>query len=251
MTAEAPVRGLRRIDLLTDDPADAARFWSDLLGWVVLSPVGPEVACWVGERQVATCRRPDEGEQPGWHVVFGSGGGPRRQRRSLAGPVGVVADYDSGRVQHGPWAPAPRTGEPCWVELRVARGGPDAHASDGFWAGALGWEVQAGGADGSLEPYAVYRLGERAVTGRMVPEPQQRELLDSGWMCYFSVADAGAAAHRCAELGGQVVVAPVTAPIGRVCVVADPDGAVCTLLERPPGWGGTLHARDATTIGVR
>ncbi|MFB9431944.1 VOC family protein [Streptoalloteichus tenebrarius] len=247
MTPQAPVRGLRRADLLTDDPAGAAAFWSDLFGWVVLTPLGQELACWVGERQVATCRRPGPGERPGWHVVFG---GARGEHGSLTGPARAVAGHDPGRVRHGPWAPAPRHGEPCWVELRVADG-PDAQACDGFWAGELGWEVRAGGVDGSHEPRAVYWLEERAVTGRAAPGPWQAGHPGAGWMCFFAVTDLDVAARRCAELGGQVMGAPAEAALGRVCVVADPGGAVCTLVERPRGWGGALQVRDGSALGVR
>jgi predicted enzyme related to lactoylglutathione lyase len=54
------------------------------------------------------------------------------------------------------------------------------------------------------------------------------------WMTYFQVADTDAATARVAELGGHVLQSPREASSGRLATVADPEGAVFTIV-RPPG----------------
>ncbi|MGK5548933.1 VOC family protein, partial [Streptomyces sp. URMC 127] len=51
------------------------------------------------------------------------------------------------------------------------------------------------------------------------------------WMTYFEVADTDAAALRAVELGGQVLRPPQEEAAGRTARVADPEGAVFTLLR--------------------
>jgi len=53
-------------------------------------------------------------------------------------------------------------------------------------------------------------------------------------MTYVAVPDVDLAADGAAGLGGEVLVPPVDTPVGRVCAVRDPGGAVLTLL-RPAG----------------
>lgn len=51
------------------------------------------------------------------------------------------------------------------------------------------------------------------------------------WMAYFEVADTDAATARVAELGGRVVEPPREGMRGRQATVADPEGAVFTLVH--------------------
>ncbi|MEU5581605.1 VOC family protein [Streptomyces huasconensis] len=51
------------------------------------------------------------------------------------------------------------------------------------------------------------------------------------WMTYFEAADVDDAAARVVELGGQVVQPPREGPHGREATVADPEGAVFTLVR--------------------
>jgi predicted enzyme related to lactoylglutathione lyase len=51
------------------------------------------------------------------------------------------------------------------------------------------------------------------------------------WMTYFEVADVDEAARRVSELGGHVTRQPHEGASGRMAVVADPEGAVFTLVR--------------------
>ncbi len=53
-------------------------------------------------------------------------------------------------------------------------------------------------------------------------------------MTYFEVADTDLATARVVELGGRVLQPPREASSGRLATVADPEGAVFTLV-RPSG----------------
>ena len=48
----------------------------------------------------------------------------------------------------------------------------------------------------------------------------------SMWLVYFGTEDVDGDAGRIGELGGQVVVPPVSVPGGRILAAQDPQGAV-------------------------
>ncbi len=52
-------------------------------------------------------------------------------------------------------------------------------------------------------------------------------------MTYFEVADTDEALRRVAELGGHTLAAPHDSPHGRVATVADPEGAMFSVIEGP------------------
>jgi hypothetical protein len=55
------------------------------------------------------------------------------------------------------------------------------------------------------------------------------------WGVYFSVADADKAAEMVTALGGQVLNPPMDIPgIGRFAVVADPQGAIFSVMKFLP-----------------
>ena len=51
------------------------------------------------------------------------------------------------------------------------------------------------------------------------------------WLIYIIVADVAASTARCAQLSGQVLVAPRPLSGGTFCVIRDPAGAVCALFQ--------------------
>ncbi|MEV8442581.1 VOC family protein [Actinosynnema sp. NPDC051121] len=213
-TPDSPARGVRRVELATTRPEPTAEFYAHLLGWVIIAEPDGAFTGWVGDRLALHVRPGD----PAWRIVF-AGAEPR--------DLGPGAAVHPGRVLHGPWAPPPRPGEPCWVEL-MADAGADDH-----WAGALGWQVRDPGADFTLYDAAV--AGDhRPVAGRLTAP--------GGWTCYFSVPDLADAVAEATDMGGTVLIGPRDVPTGTVAAVADPDGSVFALLENPAGWGGAWCA---------
>jgi predicted enzyme related to lactoylglutathione lyase len=212
-TTHSPARGVRRVELSTTTPEPVAEFYARLLGWVIIAEPDGSFTGWVGDRLATHVTHVRPGEQ-GWRVVF-AGAEPRDLRGGAA--------VDQGRVLHGPWAPQPRPGELCWVELM---GDTDA---DDYWAGELGWQVRDPGREFTLYDAALSD-DRRPVAGRLVA--------DGGWTCYFAVPDIAAAIADAPALGGTVLVEPREVPTGVVAAVADPGGTVFALLENPAGWGG-------------
>jgi predicted enzyme related to lactoylglutathione lyase len=226
----SPARGLRRFELSTPDPEPLAEHYRDLFGWIVLATPGdpdPAFDCWVGDRLAATIRPTDADHPEGWQVVFG-GGGPARgaTAQPLCDDHGVHAAIDPGRNQHGPWAPPPRWGEPCWTELATH---PDAQH---YWTDHLGWHLHPDeGAD-----HAVYRVGDHPhpIAGHRATTDDTDH---TGWTCYFAVPDLALASQLALALGDTVTPGQPH-PAGHTAILTDPAGHTCALLEAPERWGG-------------
>ncbi len=219
MSPHTAVRGLRRAELITTDPLASLRFHKAVLGWrAVQSDTGFD--CWVGERRCALIRTAKAGERAGWQLVFAGAS----QDSSLTGPDNTYAVMTKGRAQHGPWAPNPRTGEPCWIELFA----DDADRADEFWTDTLSWTVLP-----DVAP-PQYAAGGRPVANRRdacQPDGQW------GWLCYFTVADLEKAAEQVQEWDGKIVERASHAELGDTLVIADPHGAVCALTTSRGSWG--------------
>ena len=187
-------------------------FFAGVLGWTVIAEPGGSFSGFVGDRLAVRVVAGDAG----WRVFFG--GDEARELR-------CGSSVDSGRVLHGPWAPPPRHGEPCWVEL------VSSSPEDGYWATELGWESRPGG-EGVVLFTSSRHGGPRSVAGRVAGSGAQ------GWRLYFAVDDVVAACARVSESGGRVLSGPATVPVGVVASVEGSHGGSCVLLEKPAGWGG-------------
>ncbi|GAB3686480.1 VOC family protein [Saccharopolyspora tripterygii] len=210
MPARPEVRGLRRVDLLSPDPMAAAVFYRIVLDW---SPVAVRagVDCWVGNRRCAYIRTPRADETTGFRLVFA--GAP--MDCSLTGPDNALVQVTKGRAQHGPQAPEPRPGEPCWAELATT----DPDRADAFWTATLGWTL-----DG-----ATYLSTGRPIAGRA------EATTGLGWLCYFAVTDLDEVAGLATERGGEVE--RVDHPsLGKTMLLTDETGTRIGLAEAR-SWG--------------
>jgi predicted enzyme related to lactoylglutathione lyase len=208
--------GLRRLELSVVEPELSVDFFAGVLGWSVIAEPGGSFTGWVGDRLAAQVVAGDLG----WRVVF-AGDGPREL---AAGSV-----VDGGRVLHGPWAPPPRHGEPCWVQLLTSTPGED----DEFWTRELGWDAVEGERIFGL--YTAVRDGEaRPVAGTM----HSCLGAESSWTVFFAVDDVEAACARVSDLDGKVSFGPSSMPEGMLASIEGPHGGFCKLLEKPAVWGG-------------
>lgn len=215
MPPQPTARGLRRAELITTDVEAAVRFHERLFDWKVLQTEAG-IDCWVGERRCARIRSRKAGESLGWRLVFA--GAP--QDGSLTGPDDTTATMTRGRAQHGPWAPKPRDGEPCWIDLAAG----DVDRADAFWPDMLGWTVED----------RTYATGGRPVAHRVPSGDRDGR---PGWLCYIGVADLAASAGRAEELGGRVVERLPHAVLGDTVLLADPFDAVLGLVVTTAAWG--------------
>jgi predicted enzyme related to lactoylglutathione lyase len=129
-------------------------------------------------------------------------------------------------------------GTPCWVDLTT----PDVEGAEAFYGAVFGWSVR------EVVPGAYsYFEREGAVVAGLSPlgEEQRAAGMPPSWSMYVRVDDVEAAAARAAELGGRVVVAPLTVEgAGRMAAVADPGGGVLLLWE-PGGFEGAAVVNAA------
>lgn len=142
----------------------------------------------------------------------------------------------------------------CWADLATS----DPAAAKDFYTGLFGWDVEDMPA-GEGAVYSICRVGGAPVAALYGQSPEQREQgWPPVWLNYVTVVDADATATRVAELGGTVVEAPFEVmEAGRMCILADPQGA--TLLawqpRRHPGAGlvnepGAMTWNDLQTSDV-
>ncbi|MEU9115292.1 VOC family protein [Streptomyces sp. NPDC048483] len=117
-----------------------------------------------------------------------------------------------------PYAP----GTPCWVDLAA----PDQQAALDFYSGLFGWTGEIGPSE--TGGYAVCELKGKPVAGIMAavamggqPAPP------TVWTTYLTSDDAEATEQAVNSAGGTVLM-PVmdVMTIGRMCIAADPTGAV-------------------------
>ena len=117
-----------------------------------------------------------------------------------------------------------------WNELVTS----DQKRCGDFYCALLGWtrrEVESG-------PFGVYTIFQRQgkdVAGMMNPTTDFSRSRPPCWSAYIEVGDVDACASRVVGLGGKIIEPPGDVlGVGRVCMVADPTGAV-VLLMKPVG----------------
>src|SRR3712207_2240174 len=115
-----------------------------------------------------------------------------------------------------------------WVDLATT----DAAAAKSFYSGVFGWEMEDTDAGGGAV-YTMCRLDGDAVAGLYeMPEAMRTTGVPPNWTSYVTVDDADAAAARVAAAGGDVVdPAFDVLDVGRMAVLADPQGAVLAVWQ--------------------
>ncbi len=111
-------------------------------------------------------------------------------------------------------------------------GTTDPDAAKKFYAALFGWttvDVPIGGGD----VYAMCKLGGRDVAAiAPLTETQKKLGAPPHWTCYFTVADADAAAKKAEAAGAKIVAPPFDAmDAGRMTAVDDPTGAGVVLWQ--------------------
>ncbi|MGW1892984.1 VOC family protein [Streptomyces sp. NPDC002004] len=147
-----------------------------------------------------------------------------------AGRMAIAAD-PAGAV-FGIWQTAAHLGmavsgvpgAPAWSELITRETATVAK----FYEAVFGYEEEAVVSAGF--DYVTLHLQGRPVAavhglGRALPRDR-----GAHWMTYFEVADVDEVVERITELGGHVVKAAWDGDRGRVATVADPEGAVFTVV---------------------
>ncbi|MEU6167538.1 VOC family protein [Streptomyces tanashiensis] len=139
-------------------------------------------------------------------------------------PAGAVFGVWQAEAHHGTVIAGP-PGTPVWNELLTY----ETSSIGKFYRTVFGYEVEPfASAD---HDYATLHVAGTAVAslhgvGNALPRDRGPH-----WMTYFEVADTDAAAGLVQELGGRVLRPPREGTAGRLALVADPEGAVFTLVR--------------------
>jgi uncharacterized protein len=228
-------------DLATSDTDAAKAFYPALFGWDTRDhPVpggGVYTMCLKGGKDVAALSAAQDGQPPAWnsYVTVASADEGAETARAEGGTVAMepfdVTDVGRMAVIQDPtgaffciWEPranigAKRVNEPGALTLNQLNSS-NPEGAQAFYTGVFGWRFDKV----SEEPayWGIYN-GDRLNGGMMEQSP-------SAWLVYFGSEDVDADAGRIAELGGRVIVEPMSVPGGRILVAQDPQGAVFGLL---------------------
>ncbi len=237
--------------LLVHDLEAIKEFYGRLFGWTYYSPgprqLGPYVRATLDGRDVAGIGElpPDRQLGGAWTTYLASDDADASAEwiHCSGGTVGVgpLATEEAGRLvlaadpagaSFGVWQGRPlwsadpgavaAPGTPVWHELVTH----DASVMLKFYRALFGYEAKASG-DVESDTLTLH-LDGRPVASVRGAGPTLRH---PHWTTYFEVTDVDAAAARAVELGGAVVTGPRETTAGRTATVADPEGAVFTLLR--------------------
>jgi len=128
-----------------------------------------------------------------------------------------------------PTSAAPRRGQFVWHDYMS----PDAGKAHAFYQAVFGW--------GSEEwKDAGYRMWTASGAPRggyaLLPAELQSEGIPPHWLSYISVPDVDASAAEATAMGATIVAGPEEVPdVGRLTVLADPQGAVFSIFTSTAG----------------
>jgi uncharacterized protein len=233
-------------DLATSDAEGAKAFYTGLFGWDTEDNPLPEGGVYTmasrGGKSVAALYSSRAGQPNAWnsYVTVASADDAANAAREHGGTVEAEAFdvLEVGRmaVIQDPtgaflsvWEPrasigAERVNEPGALTINQLDTTDPARAQE-FYEGAFGWRFES--VEGGGMPYWGIYNGDRLNGGMMAAA----EGVPSHWLVYFGSDDVDADAGRIGELGGQVMVAPMSVPGGRILVAQDPQGAVFALVS--------------------
>jgi predicted enzyme related to lactoylglutathione lyase len=242
------------VDLQTTDQPAAKAFYSGVFGWTYDDQPMDAGAVYsiakIGDGQVTAIapQSPElkaAGMPPVWNTYLAVDSvDDATAKVAAAGGTVAMAPFDvmgAGRMsfvmdpggaavalwQAGQHIGATLVNEPgtvTWNELIT-----DNPAAVPFYEQVLG--VTTSTADMGEDKYTMFEAGGQQVAGTM---PPQMSGVPNHWHVYFAVSDADATAAKIKQLGGSVIVEPFDTPIGKMAVVADPQGAVFSLFQAQP-----------------
>lgn len=238
------------IDLVTPD-ADAARtFYGELFGWSYDAyPMGESVYYMgtIRGSNVAGLMQQQPGgaeSPPSWQVYFAvddadaaaervtsAGGRLLYPVDEIPGSGRTTAAIDTLGAPFAIWqstghigtAVVDEHGAPLWHELQA----DDAAKAAAFYTSVVGLEAKTPVVTDI--DYTELLVDGRAVAGIM---PKDDAGQPNAWLVYFGADDPDEAVARVVELGGSVMAPPFDIEgVGRMAVVADPQGAVFAVMR--------------------
>jgi uncharacterized protein len=241
------------VDLQTTDQAAAKNFYGSLFGWKYDDNPIDDTAVYsiaqINGRDVGAIAPLGDmaaaGVPPHWNtyisvtdcdatvgLVEKAGGSVMMPPMDVmdAGRMALVADPTGGIValwqakNHPGAGLVNENGAWSWNELTT----PDIPKAAEFYNKVLGWtsETHAG-----AMPYTEFKVDGNSIGGAMNPPMPG---MPTAWGIYFTVDDCDATVAKVKSLGGAVFVEPNDIEPGRFAVVADPQGAVFSVITPKP-----------------
>jgi uncharacterized protein len=146
----------------------------------------------------------------------------------LQDPTGAYFCVWQSKTHHGIQI-AHVSGTLCWADLTT----DDPKRAEEFYGGLFGWQFMRDERDAS--GYVHIKNGEHPIGG--IPPVRPRPPgVPPHWLAYFQVDDVDAVANKAKEKGGKLLLAPMSMEnVGRMAVIADPQGAVFALCKSARG----------------
>jgi predicted enzyme related to lactoylglutathione lyase len=238
-------------ELATSDQKGANAFYSTLFGWSVKdTPISDNETYSMyklGGNDVAACYTlmadmVAQGIPPHWMVYFSVDSADASASRvtelggSVKAPPFDVFEYGRMSVCADPegavfslWQPKAHVGATlagdintvCWSEL-LSR---DTREAAEFYTGLFGWTTRVS------PEYTEFSVGGQE-RGGLLRMDEQWQGIPAHWALYIRVDDCDKTVARIKELGGSVKHGPFDAAnVGRMAVVADPQGAVFSIIR--------------------
>lgn len=244
------------VDLIAADLDAALRWYGEMFGWdnreAVAEGHGRYVMFSQGGKLVAGAGQMSEemkaaGVPPSWnsYVSVSDAAATVAKARELgaeitvpvvqvpgSGALAFLTDPTGASVaiwQDGGHCGAGLVNEPvslAWNELATR----DVDGAKAFYGELFGWGF--GSQDMGAFEYTTLKVGERDNGGILPMIGEHWQGIPPSWMVYFAVEDVDATAAKIEGAGGSIKVPGVDIPgVGRFAVVADPQGAVFTVIS--------------------
>src|SRR5271169_4362020 len=247
------------LELATTDQAAAKSFYSSLFGWTPAdSPLGPDAVYTIfrlEDRDAAAgytmfAEQRSQGVPPNWMLYVSVASADDAVKRANQAGGTVLKDAfdvgESGRmaVLQDPtgavfavWQAnksqgigiAHVDGTLCWADLST----PDPQRAGKFYSDLFGWQMMKEDEDPEHE-YLHIKNGEHFIGG-VPPAKYHSPKAPAHWLAYILTSNCDATADKAKQLGGQLYLPPmIVENVGRMAVIADPQGAVLALFQPAP-----------------
>lgn len=240
------------VDLMTSDADAAQRYYAELFGWQI-EVGGPETGNYgmasIGGRNVAGIGQMQMEHPPVWTTYLATGdveatcAAVEKAGGTVVSPAMDVMDFGRMAVVQDPsgstfglWQAGTHFGVALanvpntltWNELMTR----DYEGAKKFLADVFGCTFTDMG--GGQFDYSSIDIGGTAVGGIGAMPAEVPDTVPAHWRVYFDVEDADGAVDRVTSLGGTVVRPAADMPYGRNADVADPQGAVFSVIRSTP-----------------
>jgi predicted enzyme related to lactoylglutathione lyase len=133
------------------------------------------------------------------------------------------------------------TGDFIWYELMT----PDPEGSKAFYDAVVGWDIGEGAAE--YNGYRMINTSGGGFAGGVLPLTQEMQQHGARptWLGYIFVADVDQAISKIESAGGKALMPATDIPnVGRIAMVADPQGAPFYVMKPIPPEGRENEASD-------